>query len=348
MPLGKKFKVGLVGVAHPHVWGILRSLRESGMGSLVAASLDGPSSEFDRERLRSEHGLGKLYGDFREMLEKEDVDAVFNYADHSRRVPATELAASKGLHVMVEKPMAYSLRDADRMLEAAEKNGVKLMVNWPTMWSAPYRKAFELAESGGVGRIFHVRARVGHDSCEEDGFEGSCFQWMGQKEAGGAYLDFCCYGVALAARLMGMPKRVFGTAGNFVKSFIPSYDDGIVVMLYERGTAVVEGTWSQVGNVPEGPEIYGTRGTVLIGADEITVFAKEKRGGEAVGAGPLPPGERNAVEYFLARIEKDEPVGGMCDPKFSRDVQEVLEAGLISSERGEAVALPLKAVEKSP
>jgi len=336
-----KYKIGLVGVAHPHVWGILTSLRESDLGTLSAASLDKPASESDRERLQREYGLTKIYGDYHEMLDKEDIDVVFNYTDHVLRAPVTELAASKGLHIMVEKPMAYSLRHAERMLEAASRNNVKLMINWPTMWSAAYRKVHELVEKGTVGRIFHIRTRVGHNSCERENFVGSCFQWMGQKEAAGAYLDFCCYGVALAVWLMGMPKRVFGTAGNFVKDFIPSYDNGILVMMYDKGTATVEGTWSQIGQLPVDPVIYGTKGTISFGPHEAMVFSKDKEEGEAIRVDLLPQGERNAVEYFLTRIKEDKPIDGMCDPRLSRDAQEILEAGLISSQSGTVTTVPL-------
>lgn len=339
--LKRKLRVGLVGVAHPHVWGNLTSLRESDLGTLCAASLDNPARESDRERLQREFGITKTYGDYREMLNKEDIDVVFNYTDHVLRVPVTELAASKGLHVMVEKPMAYNLKDADRMLEATEKNKVKLMINWPTMWSAAYRKARELIDGGTIGRVFHLRTRVGHNSCERENYAGSCFEWMGQKEAAGAYLDFCCYGVALAVWLMGVPKRVFGTAGNFVKDFIPSYDNGIVIMMYEKGTASIEGTWSQIGRLPVDPLIYGTKGTIFLGPRETVLFTKDKQEGETVAVDPLPQGERNAVEYFLTRISQDKPVEGMCNPRFSRDVQEVLEAGLISSKSGKAVEIPL-------
>jgi len=339
--LKEKLRVGLVGVAHPHVWGNLTSLRESGLGTLCAASLDKPAPDRDREKLQKEFGVTKTYGDYQEMLDREDLDAVFNYTDHVLRVPVTELAASKGMHVIVEKPMAYNLKDADRMLKAAEKNKIKLMINWPTMWSAAYRRAQELIEGGAIGRVFHLRTRVGHNSCERENFAGSCFEWMGQKEAGGAYLDFCCYGVALAVWLMGMPKRVFGTAGNFVKDFIPSYDNGIVVMMYDKGTATIEGTWSQIGRLPVDPLIYGTKGTIFLGPKEMMLFTKDKQEGGTVVTDPLPQGQRNAVEYFLTRLNQDKPVEGMCDPRFSRDVQEVLEAGLISSKDGKAVPLPL-------
>jgi predicted dehydrogenase len=337
----ERLRVGLIGVAHPHVWGVLTSLKDGNLGTLCAASLDKPARESDKERLQRDYNVAKIYGDYHEMLDEENIDVVFNYTDHLLRTPVTQLATSRGLHVMVEKPMAYNLKDGERMLEAAEENNVKLMVNWPTMWSAAYRKMNELVKNGTIGRIFQIRARAGHNSCERENYVGSCFQWMGQKGAAGAYLDFCCYGVALAVSLMGMPKRVFGTAGNFVKDFIPSYDNGIVVMMYDKGMAAVEGTWSQIGRIPVDPVIYGTKGSILLGSQETKVFTKDKQEGEAMKVDPLPQGERNAVEYFLTRIKEDRPIESMCNQKFSRDVQEILEAGLISSKSGTVTMIPL-------
>jgi predicted dehydrogenase len=338
--LAGKLKVGLVGVAHPHVWSILKALQGSDLGTLSAVSIE-PTLSGERARIVGEYGLKRTYGDYREMLDEEDVDVVFNYADHVLRAPVTEYAAGKSLHVMVEKPMAYNLRDAGRMYEVAYEQGVKLMVNWPTMWSAAYRKAHELVSGGKIGNVFHVRTRIGHNSCEKGNFIGSCFQWMGQKEAGGAYLDFCCYGVALSIWLIGMPKRVFGTAGNFVKAFIPSYDNGIVIMMYDNGTASIEGTWSQIGDLPGDPMIYGTEGTISLGSDEARIFTRDKVEGELVRTDPLPRGEGNAVEHFLTCVKEDRPIGGMCDPKLSRNAQEVLEAGLMSSMSGEVVTIPI-------
>lgn len=338
----RTYRVGLIGVAHPHIWGILKSLRESDLGELSAASFPEPSSQSDKDAIERAHGQVNLYGDYREMLGKESLDLVFNYTDHILRAPVTELAASKGLHVMVEKPMAYNLADAERMLEASRKNNVKLMVNWPPMWSPVYHSVHQMVENGELGSIFHIRTRAGHNSCEKENFIGSCFEWMGQKEAKGAYMDFCCYGVALAIWLKGMPKSVSAIAGNFVKDFIPSYDNGTVIMIYGDGTAIAEGTWSQVGNPPAPPLIYGTKGTILLGFSGATIFSKEKEDGQILKGGPFPSREKNAVEYFLNRIKDDRPIDGMSTPDFSRDVQEVLEAGLISNSTGRVVPIPLR------
>ena len=100
-------------------------------------------------------------------------------------------------------------------------------------------------------------------------------------------------------------------------------------------------SWSQIGRLSVDPTIYGTKGTISFGPHETMVFTKDKQEGEAIAVDPLPQGERNAVEYFLTRIKEDRPIEGMCDPKFSRDVQEVLEAGLISSKSGTVTMIPL-------
>ena len=138
------FKIGLVGVAHGHVWHILNLLKESNLGKLVAVSIeDNPVLQTRKERIQKEHKIKMIYNDYQEMLDKEDLDILFNYTNHIMRAYVTELAASKGLHIMVEKPMAYSLNDAERMLKAATKNRVKLMVNWPSMWSPVYRETYD-------------------------------------------------------------------------------------------------------------------------------------------------------------------------------------------------------------
>lgn len=340
--MNKPFKVGVIGVSHNHAWHILDTLQKSGLGTLVAAAVEDKSGlESRRERIRKEYGVEKLYTDYRDMLGNEDIDVVFNYTDHILRAPTVELAASKGLPSLVEKPMAYSLADAERMLKAAEENGVQLMVNWPTAWSPAYRKAVQLIEEGAIGDLFHVRGRFGHSGPQKETFgEFYDFLWMGTEAAGGAYMDFCCYGAALTLGTMGMPKRVFAVIGNFMKPFFEGPDNGILVMMYERGTATIEGTWTQTGRVPGGPVFYGTEGSIALGETPI-IYTNDRRDGEAIPVDPLPNGESNVVEYFLTSIAEDRPISGMCDPKFARDVQEVLEAGLISSHIDKPIAIPL-------
>lgn len=338
----KPLRVGLIGVAHNHVWHILDFLQESDLGILAAASIeDNPDLEERRQRIKQEYGLENIYTDYREMLDQEDIDVVFSYTDHLLRAPTTVFAASKGLPVMVEKPMAYNLEDAEMMLQAVEENDVKLMVNWPTMWSPAYRKAFKLVEQGAIGDLFQVRGRFGHSGPHKDDFgEFYDFVWMGKAAAGGAYTDFCGYGAALTVQMMGMPVKVFGLAANFVKPFLEGPDNGILVMMYDNGVATIEGTWTQTGRLPGGPMLFGTEGSISLG-ETLMLYTKDNLNGAPVAVDPLPAGEGNPVEYFLTRVTQDIPIEGLCNPKLSRDVQEVLEAGLMSSQSEKVVELPL-------
>jgi predicted dehydrogenase len=339
-------KVGLIGAAHGHVNHVLELLRQSELGALSAAALDDKGNAALRARIDkviADNRLkeAKVYTDYRDMLAQEKPDVVLNYTDHIDRAEVTEYVAAEGLPQMLEKPMAYSLNDADRMLEAAQKHGTMLMINWPSMWSPGLRKAYQLYTDGVLGDLVHHRTRAGHYSTTRENYPNSYdFQWMGTVQAGGAFLDFTCYGTAFTVWLAGMPTAVMATAGNFVKDFIPGPDCGILVMLYPKATAEIEASWNQIGRVPSPTVIYGTKASLSLGAT-VSLYTLDQREGEKVQVDPLPPEESGPIEYLLTRVMQDKPVGGMCDPKLSRDAQEVMEAGLASAAAGRVIPLPL-------
>lgn len=339
-----RMKVGLIGAAHGHVNHILELLRESELGTLTAAALDDRGNSALKARITriiADNGLTHVYTDYKEMLAQEKPDVVLNYTGHLERAEVTEYLAASGLPQMLEKPMAYSLRDADRMLEAALKYHNKLMINWPSMWSPALRKAHRLYQDGVLGDLVHYHTRAGHYSTTRENYPNAYdFQWMGTKEAGGAFLDFTCYGTAFAVWLAGMPKGVMATAGNFVKDFISGPDCGILVLLYDKATAEIEASWNQIGRVPSPSILYGTRASLSMGA-RLTLHTLENPDGEPVEVEPLPPEESGPIAYFLTAVMEDRPIGGLCDPRLSRDAQEVMEAGLIAAAQGMVIPLPL-------
>lgn len=124
-----RLRVGVLGLTHDHVWGNLKDLIDSGEGEVVAAAEPHPAL---REHIRS-YGLQKIYDDYSDMLDGEQLDAVYIFSDNLRGVELAEMAAERGLHIMVEKPMASTYAGAARMYGAARAAGVQLMVNWPIM-----------------------------------------------------------------------------------------------------------------------------------------------------------------------------------------------------------------------
>jgi len=84
----------------------------------------------------------------RNFSKKERIEAVIVYTENSRAADVTEAAAERGLHVMVEKPIAANLEQAQQMYRAAERSGIRLRVNYPTTWNPVIRYAGEMAQDG--------------------------------------------------------------------------------------------------------------------------------------------------------------------------------------------------------
>ena len=125
------FRIGIVGLQHDHLWSYLKGVRGAA-GARITCVAD-PHAHL-REKAARIAGIpaAGLYEDHFDMLEKEHLDACLVFAANARHAELTESCARRGLHVMVEKPIASDLRGADRMLEAAAKHGIRLMVDYRT------------------------------------------------------------------------------------------------------------------------------------------------------------------------------------------------------------------------
>lgn len=337
------YRVGVLGLTHDHLWSNLKDLAESSRGELAAAAdPNGPLLD----KIRGEYNCSKVFEDPDRMLKETDLDAVYIYGDNAASVDLVEKAAARGIPAMVEKPMAASLAEADRMLAAARRAGVVLMINWPFAWIPQLRKALAMIRSGEIGTILSVRYRAAHAGPMEIGCSPYFYGWLYDKKrnGAGALMDYCCYGAVLARDVLGQPSRVTAAKGRLQKEYMAMEDNAVIVMQWPRAMAVTEGSWIQVGHLSAYTSFfYGTDGTLMVDqmASTLRLATTANPDGVEVEVPEPPPEERNATEYFLSRLEKKLPVEGLCDPRVSRDAQEILEAGLISAGSGQAVSLPL-------
>jgi predicted dehydrogenase len=331
-------------MSHDHVWGNLRDLASSPLGKLVAAA--DPHPEL-LQRAQTQFEGVQTFADPTEMLEQGGLDAVYIFADNASGADLAVAAAQRGLHVLVEKPMAADLDGAERMLAAARTAGVTLMVNWPFAWSPALQHAIALAAEGKIGQVHGTRYRSAHEGPKELGCTPFFYGWLydAEKNGAGALMDYCCYGAALARTVLGQPSRVTAMVGRLVKDYITVDDNAVIVMQWPRAMAVAEASWTQIGHLTSYTAvIYGSTGTLLVEPGKggrLLLATREQMDGEALEAPPAPEEQRSATAYFLSRIVQGAPVEGMCSAEISRDAQEILEAGLLSAASGEAVSLPL-------
>ncbi|HMN26613.1 MAG TPA: Gfo/Idh/MocA family oxidoreductase [Caldilineaceae bacterium] len=339
-----KLRIGVLGMTHDHLWHNLDDLKRSGLAELVAAA--DPNEEL-LDKVQNEYGCPTVYDEYTELLDEEELDAVYIFGDNATGADLAELAADQGLHVLIEKPMASTLEGATRMLAAARRTGVSLMVNWPFAWWPQLQKAFAMAQAGEIGQLFQTRYRSAHAGPKELGCTPYFYNWLydGELNGAGAFMDYCCYGAALARYVLGQPSRVTGIVGHCLKDYITLDDNAVIVMQWPRALAISEASWTQIGHLTSYvATIYGSEGTLLVepgNQGRLLLANREHEDGIEIKVDPLPAELSNASSYFLSRVSQGLPIEGVCSADVSRDAQEILEAGLLSASEGKAISLPL-------
>lgn len=359
----KKIKFGIVGLVHDHVWpvwgeGYINELLNLKDVELIAAA-DTHKELLDRAT--KEFGIDKTYFNYEEMLDKENLDAVLLAIPNDEKADVIDLIASKGIHILIDKPMAATFSQADRIHKTAQKTGIKLLVNWPSAWDPAMNKALSLIQQGEIGNIFTIKSGLSNSGPEYHGCTKYLLEWMfsAEKYGGGALIDYCCYGILYPLFIMGLPKRVIGSGGRYVKKNIHAEDNATVIMEYPKGYALITGSWTEYGadeTIEEfsfdNKKVYfgGETGAISIrlwsygvwgNKNNIHVISANNPKGTLFTAEPLKEHEDTGPAYFVKCIKEDLPIEGLVNSKLGRDIQEVMEAAYISIKKGKKIDLPL-------
>lgn len=149
--------VGFVGLPDEHLWdqfGDWNAL--DGLGIAAAADAD-PAR---RDKVSKNLHIPRLYSSWQEMLGKEDIHFL-HISIHGRdRTQLVENAATRGIHCLLEPPLAHSLESAVRMLDASRNNRVCVLVNWSSLRNPAMIHAARLVEQGDIGALVQIERRV--------------------------------------------------------------------------------------------------------------------------------------------------------------------------------------------
>lgn len=334
-----RFRIGVVGLVHDHVWDVVPGFLSDARAQLVAVC---DVNEPLLEKAKGTWGVSTTFTSYFEMYDAVKLDAVLVYTDNASAAEVVEAAAARGIHALVEKPMAATLEQADRMVKAARDAGTTLMVNWPTAWNPPLVLALEMALRGNIGDVFKVRYRASHQGPKEMGCSPYFYEWLYDKRrnGAGALMDYCCYGANYAAHLLGRPNAVTAVAGRFVKEDIALEDNAVILAKYHNGLAICEASWTQHGFGYE-LMINGSEGSLRSDRVTLQVADVASKQGRDIAVPDLPPDRRNAAAYFLTCLAEQRPAEGVCNPVTARNAQEILEAGILAAETGCTISLPV-------
>lgn len=354
----RTWKIAGINFDHFHMGDLLRMAASHPQVQIVGIS--------DEQPVRMEEAVRKLgiprdraFADYRECLEKARPDVVILCPAASKHGEWVKKVAPAGVHLMVEKPFAASLKEADAMVKAMPRDRT-LMINWPLQWVRSHRKAYDLVQSGLIGEVLNVwhfggnRGPLWHGADKDEKTAAQVDSekpksWFYQKQhGGGSLLDYLGYGTTLGTWYQGGRRPLDVTAVVDRPPGLEVDEHSIVVARYAHGLSKFEtrwGTFTDPWTIPPQPQcgfvIAGTEGTIRSDDyDEfITVQTRRRPKPYAVPAPQPKAPHRNPVEYLLHCLDHGEALQGPVSLPISRIGQEIVDAAVRSAATGRTVKL---------
>jgi predicted dehydrogenase len=204
------------------------------------------------------------YTDMDEMMQKEEIDVVSVLTESGNHAKHVINLSKYGKHIVVEKPMALTIDDAENMIEACAKNGCKLFVVKQNRFNVPVVKLREALEMGRFGKLVLGTVRVRwcrtQEYYDQDAWRGT---WAMD---GGVLTNQASHHIDLLAWMMGEVESVFAKSITALAN-IEAEDTGVVLLKFRNGAlGVIEATTAVRPKDLEGSiSILGEKGTVEIG-----------------------------------------------------------------------------------
>ena len=328
--------VGIISFEHMHAFSYAHAFRDMPGTRLVAAA-DSDANRVARLSKELAH-IPKFYADYRELLEQENPDAVIVTTANADHCSVALECIRRKKHVLCEKPIATTVGDAKRMIEAARASGVTLMTAFPVRFSPAVAKARDLVRGGALGRV------VGGCTSNHGSMPGGWFIDV-KRSGGGAVMDHTVHVADLLRWILDDEViEVYAEYANRLHD-IPCEDCGQLMLRFRSGSVFsLDTSWSR-------PKSYSTWGDVKIEIKGETANASLNCFPRAINrfddqtmrhttSSPVADLDGLMVREFLAAIREQRPplVTG-------EDGLRALEIALAAYKAGEAGAPAKVALE---
>jgi predicted dehydrogenase len=204
--------------------------------------------------------IPEVYESLDEMLAKSDIDVVTLGVPNYLHCELALAAAAAGKHVIVEKPLALTLDEADKMIAACKKAGVVLGYAEELVYAPKFEHAKKIADSGAIGDVFYVK------QAEKHGGPYSPWFWKSETAGGGILMDMGCHAIEYCRWALDKPpvKSVYCQADTFVHNPVTKLEDHIIMIIeFEGGKlAMVESSWTLKGDMISVAEVHGREGVI--------------------------------------------------------------------------------------
>src|SRR6267378_3393008 len=267
---------GVLGTAKIALEKVIPGMRGSALAQVVAIA----SRDIAKARAAaSDLGIPRAYGSYQELIDDPDIDAIYNPLPNHLHVPWSIRAAEQGKHVLCEKPIALTAREARELLDTRDRTGVQIGEAFMVRTHPQWLEVKEIVASGTIGEL---RLIAGHFSYyrRDPGDIRSRVEW-----GGGALLDVGCYPITIARWLFGAePAEVVGLIERDPEMRVDRLTSGL--LRFETGQATFSCATQLVPY--QTMQIFGTSGRIAIEIpfnapprDECRIFVDD--GGDIKG-----------------------------------------------------------------
>lgn len=219
----------------------------------------------------------RVYTDYRKMLAKEKPELVGIATESGIHASIALDCIEAGCNLIIEKPIALSLKDADRIIQRAEEKGVKVSACHQNRFNKSIQKIREAFEKNRFGKMYYGTA---HIRWARDYEYYARAKWRGTWEQdGGALMNQCIHNIDLLRWMMGDEiTEVIGMTDRLKHDFIEAEDLGIALVKFRNGAyGIIEGTTDiYPKNLEETLYLFGEKGTVKAGGQSVNVIEEWK------------------------------------------------------------------------
>lgn len=291
----------------------------------------------------------KRYTDYKQMIEENQLDLISIATSSGVHAEIALYCIDHGVNVIIEKPMAMNMKDANEIIKRSEEKGVKVSACHQNRFNLAIQKVKEAIDNDKFGKFSHGSINVRWNRTKDYYDQAT---WRGTwAEDGGALMNQCIHGIDLLRWLMGGEvEEIFGATRQRLHNYLEAEDIGVAVVKFKNGAvATIEGTTNiYPKNLEETLCIFGDKGTVKVSgmsANDIVVWNFED---EADGATEMLH-EKTANVYgnghsrlfadVIDAIQTDRKP--YVDAVAGRNALEMVLAIYKSQLTGEPVKLPL-------
>ena len=307
----------------------------------------------------NKHHIQQWFTDIDDLINNCECDVIDICLPNFLHADATLKAASAGKHIIIEKPLAVTLEEADKMIAACRQAGVKLMYAEELCFAPKYERVRQMVKENAVGEIYMLKQSEKHSGPHSDWFYDI------NLSGGGVIMDMGCHAIAWFRWMLNNAKAVsvYATMSTVLhKGRTKGEDNSVIIIEFENGVvAVAENSWAKHGGMDDKCEVYGTGGVMyadlFMGNAAITYskngygYAMEKADTTVgwsftVFEEVFNQGYPHELQHFIDCVQHDKQPAVTGDD--GRAVLEIIYAAYASASQGKKIILPYTPVVAKP